>query len=127
MTQPILQNKHKNTTVDEIDFTINNILKEFGLSEKNNKVLFNRVVGLQIRKLRIMKSNEFFTMTQSRISEMLNVSFQQVQKYERGLNTVSLDNLKLLSEKTNTDLDFFWSPITTKGLTIKITKGNNAN
>ncbi len=74
-----------------------------------------------------MKSNEFFTMTQSRISEMLNVSFQQVQKYERGLNTVSLDNLKLLSEKTNTDLDFFWSPITTKGLTIKITKGNNAN
>ncbi len=37
MTQPILQNKHKNTTVDEIDFTINNILKEFGLSEKITK------------------------------------------------------------------------------------------
>ena len=114
--------KHINTTVEQIEVTINNILEEFGLSEKNNKILFNKIIGLQLKKLRIMKSNEFYTMTQTKVARLLDVTFQQVQKYEKGRNTIGLDNLRLLCEKTNTDLDFFWSPITTRKLTLKIDK-----
>ena len=112
-------NKHKNTTVDEIDVTINEVLKEFGLSESNNRLLLNRVVGLQIRKLRIMKSNSYTTLTQKKLAKLIDVSFQQIGKYESGLNDISLSRLMLLAEKTNTDLDFFWFPITSKQLTIK--------
>jgi DNA-binding transcriptional regulator YiaG len=50
-------------------------------SEKDNDEIFDKIIGLQIRKIRLMRK-----ISQMRLANILNVSFQQVQKYEKGKN-----------------------------------------
>ena len=39
---------------------------------------------------------------------MLNITFQQVQKYEKGTNAIPLPKLIMFTEATNTDMDYFF-------------------
>jgi transcriptional regulator with XRE-family HTH domain len=46
-------------------------------------------------------------MSQSDLGAAVNVSFQQIQKYENGLNKIATDRLIELAAALDTTLDFF--------------------
>lgn len=60
------------------------------------------LVAERIRNFRIEQS-----LTQVELGEMLDVTFQQVQKYESGANAISIAKLLLLCSRTNTPLSYF--------------------
>ena len=105
-------NRWTNTTIEEINHSIKQLCQQWNVSEKDNNIIYNKIVGLQIRKVRLMRGK-----TQSRVAKAIGVTFQQVQKYERGHNQCSLYNLDKLSEYFEVDIDFFIKPLEDNGLT----------
>lgn len=61
--------------------------------KKNINPDVERIIGAQIRMHRIMSN-----MSQEQLGERLGVTFQQVQKYEKGSNRVSASRLVELAE-----------------------------
>ncbi len=63
-------------------------------------------VGQQIRVRRLAKG-----ISQSSLADAIGVTFQQVQKYERGTNRVSASKLVAIANALSTDVaDFFGTP-----------------
>lgn len=52
-----------------------------------------KVIGLNLMKARIVNG-----LSQSDLAKVLNVSYQQIQKYERGLNRIPLDKLLVAND-----------------------------
>lgn len=65
-------------------------------------------VGSRIVSLRLAKR-----MTQTDLANSIGVSFQQVQKYERGSNRVSASRLWRISEALNVPMTYFFDGVTT--------------
>ena len=59
-------------------------------------------VGARLRMRRVMLG-----MSQSRLGALLGVTFQQVQKYEKGSNRISASRLKVAAEVLETTVNFF--------------------
>lgn len=59
-------------------------------------------VGARLRMRRVMLG-----MSQSKLGTLLGVTFQQIQKYEKGTNRISASRLKLAAEVMETSVDFF--------------------
>jgi DNA-binding XRE family transcriptional regulator len=72
-----------NTNVLEINQSIIELLAEWRISEKDDEIIFTKIVGLQLKKIRLMRGY-----TQTRVAKAINITFQQIQKYERGNNEV---------------------------------------
>ncbi|EJF82388.1 hypothetical protein MCU_01540 [Bartonella elizabethae Re6043vi] len=66
-------------------------------------------VGKKIRLKRKMLG-----MSQKTLGDALGVSFQQIQKYEKGLNRVSAGRLKEISDILKVPVSFFYADIITK-------------
>ena len=84
----------------EIDETIRN----------NNDIVpsvFARVIGMKLRKIRLEKN-----LTQTKVSIMLDVTFQQIQKYECGMNAIGLRNLWKFCKLADTDINTFFEDLT---------------
>jgi transcriptional regulator with XRE-family HTH domain len=62
----------------------------------------NKDIGRRIKLLR-----EKLRISQERLGELLGVSSQQVQKYEKGVNKVSAERLYRIAQALNVPLDFF--------------------
>jgi transcriptional regulator with XRE-family HTH domain len=60
-------------------------------------------IGLKIRALRVAKR-----VSQADIGDGLGVTFQQVQKYEKGANRVSAARLKKIADMLDTPITFFY-------------------
>lgn len=60
-------------------------------------------IGQRIKERRLLMG-----LSQEKLAESAGVSFQQVQKYERGTNRVSADRLKKFSVALNVSLDYFF-------------------
>jgi transcriptional regulator with XRE-family HTH domain len=60
-------------------------------------------IGQKIRALRVAKD-----ISQATLGAGLGVSFQQVQKYERGANRVSAGRLQRIAEMLDTPITFFY-------------------
>ena len=73
-----------NNTVEEINISINNLLEEWNISDDHNDKIVTQIIGLQLKKIRLVNK-----LTQTRVAKAINVTFQQVQKYERGANAIS--------------------------------------
>ena len=58
-----------------------------------NKILDNTQIGQKIREFRLQAG-----LTQEKLAEELGITFQQIQKYERGVTKVNLVKLQQLSE-----------------------------
>jgi transcriptional regulator with XRE-family HTH domain len=56
-------------------------------------------------KLRARRN--YLGITQSNLGNMLGVTFQQIQKYEKGINRVSVSKLKELSSILKVPIDYF--------------------
>ena len=110
----------KNNTVEEINISINNLLEEWNISREHNDKIVTYVIGLQLKKIRLVNK-----MTQTRVSKTINVSFQQIQKYEKGLNLCSAINLLALSEYFNVTFDYWVKPIIMKDLTLLTKRREN--
>ena len=101
------------TTPRECAKQIEVVLSKFNnYSEEDNEKIFNTIVGLKLRQRRLDLG-----FTQTRISRMLKVTFQQVQKYEKGFNQISSLKLWKFCELTQTDLMWFFESFKDRKLT----------
>ncbi len=70
------------------------------------ETIHNRLVGKNIRYLRKQRK-----LTQSDIAKAIQVSFQQVQKYEKGLNGLHSLNLHKIAHRVfNVSMDVLADP-----------------
>ncbi|WP_375681374.1 MULTISPECIES: helix-turn-helix domain-containing protein [unclassified Bartonella] len=67
------------------------------------------LIGKRIRHRRISMS-----LSQKELGSHLGVSFQQIQKYEKGLNRVSVGCLLKIAQKLEVPISFFYADIATK-------------
>ena len=66
---------------------------------------FNRTVGSNIKYLRKTRN-----LNQSKVAVALDVSFQQIQKYEKGMNGCSAIRLKQLADFFKVGIDILIDP-----------------
>jgi transcriptional regulator with XRE-family HTH domain len=69
---------------------------------KKSSNFVDAYVGARLRMRRVMLG-----MSQSKLGGMLGVTFQQIQKYEKGSNRISASRLKQAAEVLETSIDFF--------------------
>ena len=105
-----------NTTIEEINQSLIELMAQWRISEKDDELIFTKIVGLQLKKIRLMRGY-----TQTRVAKAINVTFQQIQKYEKGTNECNAINLKKLSEYFDVSFYYFIKPILDANLTF-ITK-----
>ncbi|WP_409361075.1 helix-turn-helix domain-containing protein [Bartonella heixiaziensis] len=53
-------------------------------------------------------------MSQKQLGSRLGITFQQIQKYEKGLNRVSAGRLKEIADLLNVPLSFFYTDLSPK-------------
>ena len=80
---------------------------------------FNRHLGSKLRMRRLSLG-----LTQTKVAQAINVTFQQIQKYEKGKNAVSVHNELKLAEFLNCDRNYFIQPITESGYKFLTKRGN---
>ena len=70
---------------------------------KTKKIVTSREIGLIIKKLR-----KELGISQEELAETLNVSYQQVQRYENGLNRLNVENIQTIATALKIPVtDFF--------------------
>ncbi len=79
--------------ISELTYLIPPVLNMFGVSEDQNEIVLKKIFGLQLKKMRLMRGY-----TQTRVAKAIKVTFQQIQKYEKGKNAVSVHNELKLAE-----------------------------
>ena len=66
----------------------------------------DKSVGLRIRLLRTQKG-----VAQTKLAEALGLTFQQIQKYEQGVNRVSASKLYQIANVLDVDVAYFFSDL----------------
>ncbi|WP_273759249.1 helix-turn-helix domain-containing protein [Bartonella sp. ML70XJBT.G] len=74
-----------------------------------NDKFIDQFVGKKIRFRRNM-----LKMSQKHLGQSLGVSFQQIQKYEKGLNRVGAGRLKEIADILNVPIAFFYADLFTQ-------------
>lgn len=62
-------------------------------------------IGLVIKETRKARG-----MTQMKLSELVGVSYQQVQKYEKGSDNISVERLRQIARAVDVPITLFFSP-----------------
>ncbi len=75
-------------------------------------------VGARVRQLRRLGG-----MTQTKLGDALGMSFQQVQKYERGTNRISASRLYELSQLFDVTVGYFFEDMPPDVAGISLAKG----
>ena len=78
---------------------------------------FNLHLGKKLRMRRLSLG-----LTQTKVAEAINVTFQQIQKYEKGTNGVSSNRLMQLSSYLKVPITYFFEDFKNFN-DIKISKG----
>ena len=60
-------------------------------------------IGLRLKMRRILMN-----MTQDNLAQKLNITFQQIQKYEKSVNRISASRLYEIAHILNTDISYFF-------------------
>jgi transcriptional regulator with XRE-family HTH domain len=68
----------------------------------------NRQIGAQIREHRKMLG-----LSQRQLADLLGVTFQQIYKYERGINGISAGQLYELAQGSGTPIEYFFKGLET--------------
>ncbi|PIT67783.1 helix-turn-helix domain-containing protein, partial [Bartonella tribocorum] len=63
---------------------------------------------------RIRLRREMLKMSQKQLGHRLGITFQQVQKYEKGLNRVGAGRLQEIADILDISIFFFYADISTK-------------
>ena len=79
--------------------------------EENFRVTNNNAVDMHVGK-RLRLCRTLLGMSQEQLGVALNITFQQVQKYERGANRVSASRLWDISQILDVPISFFFEDMT---------------
>lgn len=63
---------------------------------------------------RIKKRRMELKMSQEELAEMLNVTYQQVQRYENGTSKLNVEKIQIISEALSVPLSYFFESYKTK-------------
>ena len=113
-----MTNKWSNTNIEEINHSIDGLCQQWYVSDRDNENIFDKIIGLQIKKLRYMRSTKYRYVSQTKVAKAINVTFQQIQKYEKGFNSCSHKNLIKLCEYFEVDISYFTLPLIRNNLTF---------
>ena len=69
------------------------------------KIVTSKEIGDAIRRRR-----RELGISQERLAEMLNVSYQQVQRYESGANKLNAENIQVIADILSVPITFFFFP-----------------
>ena len=98
-------------------------------NDKNFRVTNNNAVDVHVGK-RIRLRRTLLGMSQEQLGNALNITFQQVQKYERGANRVSASRLWDISQIIDVPISYFFedmSDITLKASPRKVSSNAAAD
>lgn len=70
-------------------------------------------VGIRMRLRR-----NFLHISQEKLGEKIGVTFQQIQKYEKGLNRIGASRLKIIADVLQTDVSYFFADSGSEGSKI---------
>lgn len=77
----------------------------------------NKTIGRRIKERR-----EHLNISQERLGELTGVSYQQIQKYEKGTNKVSVERLISIAENLKVPISFFFE--SAKEFLVSETRGD---
>ena len=80
---------------------------------------FNRHLGSKLRMRRLALG-----LTQTKVAQAINVTFQQIQKYEKGTNGISSLRLMQLGKILNVPVMYFFEDYTEYSQAVKSDKDN---
>ena len=80
-------------------------------TERNFRITNNNAVDLHVCK-RVRLRRTLLGMSQEQLGTELNITFQQVQKYERGANRVSASRLWDISQILDVPINYFFDDMT---------------
>ncbi len=78
-------------------------MEEIKLEKQRRSCDLDVIIGERIRIRRILMN-----VTQSELASAINVTFQQVQKYEKGRNRVSAVTLFNIAKKLSAPIEYFY-------------------
>lgn len=67
----------------------------------------NKILGMKILSFR--KNNG---LTRVKLAKSLNMTHQQLDKYEKGINKISAAKLVIIAQKLNIDISYFYENLT---------------
>ena len=68
------------------------VISTEGSMERNSTIAYNNAIDMYVGK-RVRLRRTLLGMSQEQLCTELNITFQQVQKYERGANRISASRL----------------------------------
>jgi len=83
-----------------------------------SRVITSREIGRAIKQRRREQG-----ISQERLAEMLNVSYQQVQRYENGANRLNVESIQVIAQLLNVPVMYFFSA----DIAIRINELSNKN
>ena len=69
------------------------------------KILSSKEMGEKIKFRR-----QEIGMSQERLAEILDVSYQQIQRYENGRNRLNVENIQVIAHALSVQITFFFGP-----------------
>ena len=94
-------------------------------AERNFRITNNNSIDMHVGK-RVRLRRTLLGMSQEQLGGELDITFQQVQKYERGANRISASRLWDISQILDVPINYFFddmSEITMSGSPRKISQG----
>ena len=98
-------------------------------SDKNFRVTNNNAVDVHVGK-RVRLRRTLLGMSQEQLGASLNITFQQVQKYERGANRISASRLWDISQILDVQISYFLDEMTNDTMRLsprRVSRGENIN
>ena len=86
------------------------------------EINFNRHLGAKLRLRRLALG-----LTQTKVAKAINVTFQQIQKYEKGTNGVSSIRLLQLSNYLKVPISYFFEDFSAYLINIEKSKEGHMN
>ena len=80
-------------------------------TERNFRITNNNAVDMHVGK-RVRLRRTLLGMSQEQLGTELNITFQQVQKYERGANRISASRLWDISQILDVSINYFFDDMT---------------
>ena len=95
--------------------------------DKNFRVTNNNAVDVHVGK-RVRLRRTLLGMSQEQLGASLNITFQQVQKYERGANRISASRLWDISQILDVQISYFFGDMTDDTMRLsprRVSRGEN--
>ena len=72
---------------------------------KPTEIVNNKAIGERVKFRR-----QDIGMSQERLAEILDVSYQQIQRYESGRNRLSVETIQVIAHALGVPITFFFNP-----------------